>query len=62
MTIENSIPIELSYLKYKISTPLYQNGKIRFSNTMFFQNQNTVEQSGTKRKEKSTEGNLSLLH
>lgn len=53
MTIDNSIPIELSYLKNKISMTLYQKGKIRFSNMMFFQKQNMMEQSGTKRKEKS---------
>lgn len=55
MTIDNSIPIELSYLKYEISTPLYQKGKIRFSNMMFFQKQNMVEQSGTERKEKKVQ-------
>lgn len=39
--------------KVQISTRLYQKGKIRFSNMIFFQKQNMVEQSGTKRKEES---------
>lgn len=53
MTIDNSIPIELYYLKYRIFTRLYQKGKIIFSNMIFFQKQNMVEQSVTKRKEES---------
>lgn len=61
MTSDNSIPIELSYLKYKISTRLHQKGKTRFSNMIFFQKQNMVEQSGTKRIEKSISVQKAIL-
>lgn len=62
MTTDNSLPIELFSLKYKISMTLYQKGKIRFSNMIFFSKAKHGGTVAQKEKKKASQYRRQLVY